>query len=92
MLAKAKLSIEKAVELGDTTMADKIAFVDELVKMEGFAKSAIKRSEYREAVFYSSRLFEQCQDSVRHIKMRIKSAILHTPNDLSEVIKLSYDV
>ena len=73
-------------------MEPKLAFVDELFKYEGFVKAAIKRKEYREAVFYSTRLIEQCQDSVRHIKMRIKSAILHNANDLSEIIKLTYDV
>ena len=90
-LLKAKESVEKALELGEASMADKVPFIDELLKYEGFAKAAMKRGEYREAVFYSSRLVEQCQDSVKHIKMRIKSAILHTPNDLSETIKLTYD-
>lgn len=73
-------------------MADKVSFVDELVKYEGFVKAAIKRKEYREAVFYSTRLIEHCPDSVQHIKMRIKSAILNNPNNLSEIIKLTYDV
>lgn len=89
---KAKESLEKAIELGDNSMADKVSFVDELLKYEGFVKSAIKRKEYREAVFYSKRLLEHCQDSPKHIKMYLKSAILHNPNDLSEVIKLSYEV
>ena len=73
-------------------MGDKITFIDELVKYEGFVKAAIKRQEYREAVFYSKSLMQHCQDSVKHIKMRIKSAILHSPNDLSEILKLTYDV
>lgn len=73
-------------------MADKINFTDELIKYEGFVKSAIKRKDYREAVFYSTRLFENCQDSPKHLKLRIKSAILHSPNDLSEIIKMTYDV
>lgn len=72
-------------------MADKVPFIDELLKYEGFAKQAIKRGEYREAVFYSSRLIEHCHDSVQHIKMRIKAAILHSPNDLSEILKFTYD-
>ncbi len=91
-LVKAKESLEKAIELGDNSMADKVGFVDELLKYEGFVKSAIKRKEYREAVFYSKRLLEHCQDSPKHVKMYLKSAILHNPNDLSEVIKLSYEV
>ena len=41
-------------------MADKLTFIDELMKYEGFVKAAIKRKEYREAVFYSTRLSEQC--------------------------------
>ena len=73
-------------------MVDKIATVDELVKYEGFVKAAIKRQEYREAVFYSTRIREICQDSIKHIKMCIKSAILYTPNNLAECIKLTYDV
>lgn len=73
-------------------MVEKLTFIDELFKYEGFVKAAIKRHEYREAVFYSTKLREYCPDSVKHIKMRIKSAILHSPNDLSEIIKLSYDV
>ena len=72
-------------------MASKVTFIDELIKYEGFVKAALKRKEYREAVFYSTRLMEQCPDSVKHIKMRIKSAILHSPNDLSEIIKATYD-
>lgn len=73
-------------------MADKIPFIDELIKYEGFVKRAMKGKEYREAVFYSTRLLQQCQDSVRHVKMRIKAGILHNPNDLSDLIKMSYDV
>ena len=91
-LLKAKESVEKALELGEASMADKVPFLDELLKYEGFAKGAIKRGEYREAVFYSSRLIEHCQDSVLHYKLRIKSAILHSPNDLSEILKLTYDI
>lgn len=91
-LAKARESLEKAVELGESAMADKLVFVDELVKYEGFVKAAIKRKDYREAVFYSKKLCDHCPDSVRHVKMRIKSAMLHSPNDLSEIIKLTYDV
>ena len=91
-LANAKASLEKAIELGDTSMAAKIAEVDELVKYEGFVKAAFKRKEYREAVFYSTRLFEICPDSVKHVKMRIKAAVLHTPNDMSSIIKFTYDV
>ena len=72
-------------------MASKVTFIDELIKYEGFVKAALKRKEYREAVFYSTRLMEQCPDSVKHIKMRIKSAILNSPNDLSEIIKATYD-
>ena len=92
MLEKAKESIQKGIELGDSTMADKIPFIDELIKYESFVKRAMKGKEYREAVFYSTRLLEQCQDSVRHVKMRIKAGILHNPNDLSDLIKMSYDV
>lgn len=91
-LAKAQESVEKSISLGDQTMADKVNFIAELFKYEGFVKAAIERKEYREAVFYSSRLIEQCPDSVRHMKMRIKSGILHNPNDLSEIIKMTYDV
>jgi len=60
MLEKAKESIQKGIELGDTTMADKIGFVDELLKYEGHVKRAIKTQEYREAVFYATKLLEQC--------------------------------
>jgi len=73
-------------------MEAKIATVDELVKYEGFVKAAIKRKEYREAVFYSTRIRENCPDSIKHIKMSIKSGILYTPNCLAETIKLTYDV
>ena len=72
-------------------MAGKVTFIDELIKYEGFVKAALKRKEYREAVFYASRLMEQCPDSVKHMKLRIKSAILHSPNDMSEIIKVTYD-
>ena len=82
-LANAKASLEKAIELGDTSMAAKISEIDELVKYEGFVKAAFKRKEYREAVFYSTRLCENCPDSVKHVKMKIKAAVLHTPNDMS---------
>jgi len=92
MLPKAKESIQKGIDLGDTSMADKVPFVDELLKYEGFVKRAMKNREYREALFYSTRLLDQCQDSVRHVKMRIKAAIMHNPNDLSETIKMTYNV
>ena len=59
-LVKAKESLQQAIELGESTMADKLTFIDELMKYEGFVKAAIKRKEYREAVFYSTRLSEQC--------------------------------
>lgn len=49
------------------------------------------RKEYREAVFYSTRLMEHCSDSIRHIKMKIKAQIMHTPTDMSEIIKFTYD-
>ena len=91
-LPKAKDNAEKAVELGEASMGDKIAFIDELAKYEGFVKSAMQSKDYRQAVFYSTRLTEHCQDSVKHTKMRIKAHILHNPNDLSEIIKYSYDV
>lgn len=61
------------------------------MKYEGFVKSAMHKKEYREAVFYSTRLVEHCPDSIKHVKMRIKAAILHSPNDLSAIIKFSYD-
>jgi len=91
MLDKALQSIEKGVELGEASMADKIPFVNELVKYEGFVKRSMKTGEYREAVFYSTRLLEQCTDSVKHIKLRLKAGISHSPNDLGELIKLTYD-
>ena len=72
-------------------MGDKIPFVNELLKYEGFVKRAMKSGEFREAVFYSTRLLEQCSDSVRHIKMRIKAGISHTPNELGDLIKLTYE-
>ena len=81
-----------AVQLGEASMADKVTFIDELVKFEGFVKRALGAKDYREASFYAKRLFEQCPDSVRHIKMRIKTAILQSPNDLGEILKLTYDV
>jgi DnaJ homolog subfamily C member 7 len=91
-LPKAKDSIEKAIALGETSSADKVPFIGELVKQEGFVKAAMARKEYREAVFYSGRLLEHCNDSIRHIKMKIKAAIMHTPTDMSDIIKFTYDV
>ena len=72
-------------------MAQQMALVDELVKYEGFAKAAMKRNDYREAVFYSNKLVEHCSDSVKHVKMKIKASIMHSPNDLSQTIKFTYD-
>ena len=72
-------------------MADKVPFVNELLKQEGFAKAAMKRKEYREAVFYSGRLLDNCQDSVHHLKMKIKAGILHSPTDMTDLIKLTHD-
>ena len=91
MLTKALESIQKGIECGEASMGDKIPFVNELIKYEGFVKRAMKAGEYREAVFYSTRLLEQCADSVRHMKMRIKAGISHSPNDLGELLKLTYD-
>ena len=82
-LVNAKQSLQSAIDLGDTSQADKMATVDELIKYEGFVKAAFERKEYREAVFYSTRLVENCPDSVKHVKMRIKAAILHNPNDMT---------
>ena len=73
-------------------MADKAQFIEELLKYESFVKAAMKRKEYREAVFYATRLTEQCRDSVRHMKMLIKASILNNPNDLSAIIKQTYNV
>lgn len=92
MLDKALVSIEKGVAAGEASMADKVPFITELLKYEMFVKRAMKSGEYREAVFYSTRLLEHCTDSIRHIKLRIKAYISHSPNDLSEIIKMTYDV
>ena len=70
-------------------MADKVPFVEELIKYEANVKRAMKAKDYREAVFYSTKLLEYCQDSVRHIKMRIKAGILHNPNDMSQVMQIT---
>jgi len=51
----------------------------------------MKRKEYREAVFYSSRLLENCQDSIIHLKMKIKAGILYTPTDMTDLIKITHD-
>ena len=91
-LEKAKESVDKALALGEASMQDKVSFIEELMKYEQFAKAAMKRKEYREAVFYATRLTEQCQDSVKHLKMRIKASILHNPNDLSAIIKQTYNM
>ena len=72
-------------------MADKVPFVEELLKYEGFVKGATKRKEYREAFFYSGRLLDNCPDSIRHLKMKIKSGILYTPTDMTDLIKLTHD-
>ena len=55
-LEKAKESLQKALDLGDTTMANQVAVVDELMKYEGFAKAALKRKDSREAVYYATKL------------------------------------
>ena len=49
----------------------------------------MKRKEYREAVFYSGRLLENCQDSIIHLKMKIKAGILYTPTDMTDLIKMT---
>ena len=51
----------------------------------------MKRKEYREAVFYSGRLLENCQDSIIHLKMKIKAGILYTPTDMTDLIKMTHD-
>ena len=91
-LEKAQESVNKTLELGEATMADKAQFIEELLKYESFVKAAMKRKEYREAVFYATRLIEQCRDSVKHMKMLIKASILNDPNDLSGIIKQTYNV
>ena len=72
-------------------MQAKLPFIDELVKEEGFIKAAMKRKEYREASFYASRMLQNCPDSIHHLKMKIKAAILHTPTDMQEMIKLTHE-
>lgn len=74
---KAKESLEKALALGDTTMAAQAGVCDELTKYEVFAKAALKKKDYREATYYATKLVESCPDSISHMKLRIKTAILH---------------
>lgn len=90
-LTKAIESATQAVALGEASLADKIPFVEELLKYESFAKSAMKRKEYREAFFYSGRLLDNCTDSIKHLKMKIKAGILYTPTDMTDLIKLTHD-
>lgn len=72
-------------------MKDKAPHIEELIKYEGFVKAAMKRKEYRQAFFYSSQLLDTCQDSIRHLKMKIKAGICHTPTDMTDLIKLTHD-
>lgn len=46
-LSKAKENAQKGIELGETAMGEKTAFIDELVKYEGFVKSAMQSKDYR---------------------------------------------
>ena len=46
-LPKAKENAQKALELGETSMGEKTAFIDELVKYEGFVKAAMQSKDLR---------------------------------------------
>ena len=72
-------------------MQAKLPFVEELVKETGFIKAAMKRKEYREASFYGSRMLQNCPDSIKHLKMKIKAEILHRPTDMTDLIKLTHE-
>ena len=86
-LFDAKSSIEKSIELGESTQANNLALVDQLIRYEGFAYAALERKEYRESTFYAGEILKHCTDSMKHYALKIESIISHSPGDMTDAIK-----
>lgn len=88
-LYKAKQAAVLAVQLGDSATAPKIPFIDELLKYEGFAMKAKESKEWREAIFYFSKIIEFATDSVKHVALKIECMICETPSDMTNAIRFT---
>lgn len=86
-LQKAKTAAEKAVELGDAATAPKVPFINELLKYEAFVSSAKGKKEWREAIFYLTKILEYATDSIRHVALKIECMICDTPCEMTTAIR-----
>ena len=88
-LEQAKVSIEKAIELGEANQDKNKFVVAELIKYEGFGYAALEKKEYRESTFYAGKILEQCTDSMKHYALKIESIVSHSPADMSDAIRFT---
>jgi hypothetical protein len=88
-LEKARQAAIKSVELGDAATAPRIPFLEELLKYETYAIKAKEQREWREAIFYCSKILEYATDSIKHLSLKIECLISETPADMTNAIRFT---
>lgn len=88
-LEKARQAAVKSVELGDASTAPRIPFLEELLKYEGYALKAKEQREWREAIFYYSKILEYATDSIKHTALKIECLISESPTDMTNAIRFT---
>ena len=88
-IEKARQAAIKSVELGDSSTASKIPFMEELLKYESYAFKAKEKMEWREALYYLSKILEYATDSIRHLSLKIECLISENPADMTNAIRFT---
>jgi tetratricopeptide (TPR) repeat protein len=88
-IEKARQAAIKCVELGDSSTASKIPFMEELLKYESYAFKAKEKMEWREALYYLSKILEYATDSIRHLSLKIECLISENPADMTNAIRFT---
>ena len=63
--------------------------MDELLKYESYAVKAKEQMEWREAIFYLSKILEYATDSIKHLALKIECLISENPGDMSSAIRFT---
>jgi hypothetical protein len=50
---------------------------------------AKESKEWREAIFYFSKIIEYATDSVKHVALKIECMICETPSDMTNAIRFT---
>ena len=62
------------------------------MQYEKFAYTAYEKKEWREAIFYASKIQDSCPDSMTHIALKIESLISNSPSDMTDAIRFTTQI